>query len=128
MERLAEIGASLDWEAILEDSRRWGSYGWAITNDQFTYNAPPRCPSSLEEADAVYLSFLDVDALIAGLEGSVAKKVDFREAVELFRERHYKPCAMMLLLAHRPRAIFAHAVGQDEMRGASINKGLGLAS
>lgn len=96
MERLAEIGASLDWEAILEDSRRWGSYGWAITNDQFTYNAPPRCPSSLEEADAVYLSFLDVDALIAGLEGSVAKKVDFREAVELFRERHYKPCAMML--------------------------------
>ena len=25
MERLAEIGASLDWEAILEDSRRWGS-------------------------------------------------------------------------------------------------------
>ncbi|MFR7749478.1 MAG: hypothetical protein ACLU1W_01250 [Collinsella sp.] len=77
MERLAEIGASLDWEAILEDSRRWGSYGWAITNDQFTYNAPPRCPSSLEEADAVYLSFLDVDALIAGLEGSVAKKATF---------------------------------------------------
>ena len=96
MERLAEIGASLDWEAILEDSRRWGSYGWAITNDQFTYNSPPHCPSTLGEADAVYLSFLDVDALIAGLEGSVAKKVDFREAVVLFRERHYKPCAMML--------------------------------
>lgn len=96
MERLAEIGTSLDWEAILEDSKRWGSYGWAITNDQFTYNSPPHCPSTLGEADAVYLSFLDVDALIAGLEGSVAKKVDFREAVVLFRERHYKPCAMML--------------------------------
>lgn len=96
MRQLAEIGASLDWEAILEDSRRWGSYGWAITNDQFTYNSPPHCPSTLGEADALYLSFLDVDALIAGLEGSVAKKVDFREAVELFRERHYKPCAMML--------------------------------
>lgn len=96
IERLAEIGTSLDWEAILEDSKRWGSYGWAITNDQFTYNSPPHCPSTLGEADAVYLSFLDVNALIADLEGSIAKKVDFREAVVLFRERHYKPCAMML--------------------------------
>lgn len=96
MEQLAEIGASLNWEAILEDSKRWGSYGWAITNDQFIRNSPPRCPSTLREADAVYLSLLDVDALIAGLEGGIAKKVDFREAVELFRERRYKPCAMML--------------------------------
>ena len=54
------------------------------------------CPLTLGEADAVYLSFLDVDSFIAGLEGSVSKKVDFREAVVLFRERHYKPCAMML--------------------------------
>ena len=127
MERLAEIGASLDWEAILEDSRRWGSYGWAITNDQFTSNAPPRCPSSLEEADAVYLSFLDVDALIAGLEGSVAKKVDFREAVELFRERHYKPCAMMLC-SLIDRELFRACCGPRRDEGASINKGLGLAS
>lgn len=96
MEQLTGIGASLDWGAILEDSRRWGSHGWAITNDQFIYNSPLHCPSTLREADAVYLSFLDVDTLIAGLEGSVAEEVDFRETVVLFRERHYKPCAMML--------------------------------
>lgn len=127
MEQLAKIGASLDWEAILEDSRRWGSYGWAITNDLFTYNSPPHCPSTLGEADAAYLSFLDLDVLIAGLEGSVAKKVDFREAVELFHEKHYKPCAMMLC-SLIDRELFRACCGPRRDEGASINKGLGLAS
>lgn len=96
MEQLARMGASLDWEAIFEDSRRWGSYGWAITNDQFSHISLPRCPSTLKEADAVCLSFPDVDAIIAELEANITKKSDFREAAELFRERRYKPCAMML--------------------------------
>lgn len=96
MEALSRLNGRIDWDKVVGSAEAWGSYGWAIANTQFYDNESLRRPASLEEADERYLSFLDVDAVIAGLENKIRKKSDMREAAALFRERRYKPCAMML--------------------------------
>lgn len=96
MKALAKVSSSINWDEIVEGAKVWGSHGWAVTNDQFYVNGSSRPPASLAEADKEYLGFLDLDAIFIDLESNVRKKKDTQEAIELFREKHYKPCAMML--------------------------------
>lgn len=97
-ENLAMGFPEVDWRALRNGHKAWGKYGWVVCDGfPFSYVSSP--PESLEDANALAMKVMrkaDIDVMFEELQNSIPKKRDIREAVELYGERHYKPCAMML--------------------------------
>lgn len=86
-----------DWEQCRIGAIRWGEYGWSISWLPLASIGNP--PATLKEADSFYSNILTDDAmadLFGDLRQIVRRKRDLQECIELYGQRHYKPCAMML--------------------------------
>lgn len=96
-ERLSKLREVFDWESLQDGARRWGEFGWAISD--LTPSEIRNAPETLAEADSYYIAYMSnerMSLLFERVLSSISKKKDFEECMELFRARHYKPCAMML--------------------------------
>lgn len=95
--RLSRPFDGFDWESLQDGAKKWGECGWVI-ND-LSLSEIRNAPESVADADAQYLRYLTkerVTTLFETIQANIPRKVDFRECVSLYENRHYKPCAMML--------------------------------
>lgn len=112
------------WDCYKDGAACWGRYGWPISYLPFSDVCDP--PSTFQEANALYSSILTDDEmckLLKELEQGVRKKRDLQECVELFRQRHYKPCAMMLCSLIEGQLILEMPKGEKRRNGkAALEK------
>lgn len=97
-DRLAALNLDLDWKGLRQGYVGWGDLGWIVPREM-SFSEIRVVPQSLEEADKACMRYFgrsDLEALFERLCDGSHKKRDLQEAVELFNERRYKPCAMML--------------------------------
>ncbi|MDY4123035.1 MAG: hypothetical protein SOY05_05900 [Ellagibacter isourolithinifaciens] len=97
-EQLIKIFPLFDWQGKGETIVRWGKFGWTIY-PAMSVNVVMDAPDSLVEADKIMRGFLTpeyMESVRNRLAKVVRKKRDLEEALWLFDQRHYKPCAMML--------------------------------
>ena len=95
-ESLSRDYAGVDWDALRRGSRRWGECGWVISH--LTPKEICESPFSLEHADGYYMELITdpfMERLFEEVGNSIYRKTDFEECVALYKERHYKACAMM---------------------------------
>lgn len=97
-ESLASSFPEVDWRALRNGHRMWGKYGWVVCDGfPFSYVSDP--PQSLNEANALAMKVMrsaQLEEMFDELLESIPKAKDAKEAIVLYRERRYKPCAMML--------------------------------
>lgn len=106
------------WECCIDGAACWGRYGWPISYLPFSVVCDP--PSTIQEANTVYSSILTDDEmckLFKELEEGVRKKRDLQECVELFWQRHYKSCAMMLCSMIEGQLILEMPKGKKKRSG-----------
>ena len=97
-EQLIKGFPSFDWQGEGEAIVRWGKHGWVIY-PAMSMNVILDVPDSRIEADKIMRSCLTTEYM-QGVWNRLAKEVrrksDLEEALWLFDQRHYKPCAMVL--------------------------------
>lgn len=97
-EQLIEGFPSFDWQGKGEAIVRWGKHGWVIYPAMYM-NVILDVPDSRIEADKIMRSCLTTGYMHDvrnRLTKAVRRKSDLKEALWLFDQRHYKPCAMVL--------------------------------
>ena len=87
-----------DIDEMRDCHETWGAFGWVIFDDM-----PRRIvkmkPESWSEANAIAMGCIDdavIDRVFTNLREFLRDSSDINEAIALFREDHYKPCAMMV--------------------------------
>jgi hypothetical protein len=97
-EQLIKGFPSFDWLGKGEAIVRWGKHGWVIY-PTMSMNVILDVPDSRIEADEIMRSCLTTEYMQGvrnRLTKAVRRKSDLEEALWLFDQRHYKPCAMVL--------------------------------
>lgn len=95
---LSSLGSRFNWEDYRSGFEKWASYGWIVSDDMFFSEAKMQ-PGNATEADKRCLTMyntIGMDELWHRLSRNVRKRLDLEESEALFRERHYKPCAMLV--------------------------------
>lgn len=97
-DQLSSLDFNLDWQGLRRGYVGWGDFGWVIPHEM-GFSDIRAVPQSLGEADRACMRYFNrsgLDLLFERLYDNSHKKKDLREAIELFNDRRYKPCAMML--------------------------------
>lgn len=95
---IRESGAFFDIDELRSRHETWGEYGWVLF-DGMTGSVSRAKPQTWVEANKIARACISkgtVDDLFERLSSSVSKRRDLDEAITLFEERRYKPCAMMV--------------------------------
>ena len=95
---IRESGAFFDIDELRGRHDTWGEYGWVLFDDM-TGDASRMRPQSWVEANKIARGCINSDTvaeLFERLRALVTKRNDLEEAIALFEEKRYKPCAMMV--------------------------------
>lgn len=97
-ERLSSLDLALDLQGLRDGYIGWGNLGWIVA-DAMTFSEIRAVPQTLVEADRLCMRYFDhggLNRLFDRLQLNSNKRKDLDEAISLFTDRRYKPCAMML--------------------------------
>lgn len=97
-ERLSSLDLALDLQGLRDGYIGWGNLGWIVA-DAMTFSEIRAVPQTLVEADRLCMRYFDhggLNQLFDRLQLNSNKRKDLDEAISLFTDRRYKPCAMML--------------------------------
>lgn len=97
-ERLSSLDLALDLQGLRDGYIGWGNLGWIVA-DAMTISEIRAVPQTLVEADRLCMRYFDhggLNQLFDRLQLNSNKRKDLDEAISLFTDRRYKPCAMML--------------------------------
>jgi len=87
-------------QELIDSHKRWGSFGWTINPVASVDTLFDCAPLNKKEADRAALKYCDnaqMDSLFeTTLKDKRVRRADYEEAVENFKSKHYKSCALML--------------------------------
>lgn len=119
-------GISEERKKKLEKSyKQWGKYGWTIIDESVSDNLFNLMPMSQLEADELALHYCNAAAikkLHSYLMAKGKKKIDIKEAIECYEQKHYKACALILF------SVIDSILIRKQNRNTKLKTGVGAIS